>query len=247
MPSTRPPPLPCAGCLCRLTERSTSSQVGPLPGNLPRSPPPSPHLCAFSSRRRQTEGRRHDARHPVRLHRALGVHHRHPEEEPDPALRNGLRLQGRAAVRALVPNVWAPHALTDAFLRSSDHSLHLHPLPDQRPLGVPVDGLGDGESRVRTAGPTLRLHQEERRLVCLVQRGGTTQKGLHGHRRSLTALLSNLPRYQKTHFFLLVSVSAKHALSGAFLFAGLLVCFCACVLFLPNALMNPALSTPLYS
>lgn len=140
-------------------------------------------------------------------------------------------------------NVWAPRALTDAFLRSSDHSLHLHPLPDQRPLGVPVDGLGDGESRVRTAGPTLRLHQEERRLVCLVQRGGTTQKGLHGHRRSLTALLSNLPRYQKTHFFLLVSVSAKHALSGAFLFAGLLVCFCACVLFLLNALMNPALST----
>lgn len=73
------------------------------------------------------------------------------------------------------------------FVWSSDHSLHLHPLPDQRPLGVPVDGLGDGESRVRTAGPTLRLHQEERRLVCLVQRGGTTQKGLHGHRRSLTA------------------------------------------------------------
>lgn len=31
MPSTRPPPPPSVGCLCRLTARSTSSQVGPLP------------------------------------------------------------------------------------------------------------------------------------------------------------------------------------------------------------------------
>lgn len=43
-------------------------------------------------------------------------------------------------------------------------------------------------------------------------------------------------------------MSTKHVLSGgceksvvAFLFAGLLVCFCVCV-FLTNALMNPALS-----
>lgn len=44
-------------------------------------------------------------------------------------------------------------------------------------------------------------------------------------------------------------MSTKHVLSSgceksvvAFLFAGLLVCFCVCVFFLTNALMNPALS-----
>lgn len=171
-------------------------------------PPPLTHthtrrlpLLTFSSRSRQTEGRRLAARHPVRLHRALGVHQRYPEEEPDWALRNGLRLQGKAEEPALLWFVLPP-AFTNGFLWSSDHSLHLHPLPDQWPVGVPVDGLGNGERRVRTAGQTLRLHQEERRLVRLVQRGRTTQKGLHGHRRSLTRPLSNLPRYQKTCFYL---------------------------------------------
>lgn len=77
----------------------------------------------------------------------------------------------------------------------------------------------------------------------------------HPKRTSWTSKIPNRATVQPSKipentFFLLVSVSAKHALSGgceksvaAFLFAGLLVCFCVCVLFLPNALMNPALST----
>lgn len=51
--------------------------------------------CALSFRYRQTGGWRDDARHAVRLHRALGVHECHPEEEPDSALCNGLWLQGK--------------------------------------------------------------------------------------------------------------------------------------------------------
>lgn len=47
------------------------------------------------------------------------------------------------------------------FFHSSDNSLHLHPLHDQQPGGVPLDGLGDREDGQRTAGQILCLYQEE--------------------------------------------------------------------------------------
>lgn len=128
-PSTRPPPPPSAGRLCRLTARSTSSQVGPFPTLGPHplasclsprsvltpSSAVSSHLSTFLSRCRQTEDQRRAARHPVRLHRALGVHQRHPEEEPDSALRNGLRMQGKAEEPVLVWNAGCRLPLLMAF------------------------------------------------------------------------------------------------------------------------------------
>lgn len=55
-PSTRPPPPPCVGCLCRLTARSTSSQVGPLPALGPL-PPPRPLAFLTSEPSRPAAGK----------------------------------------------------------------------------------------------------------------------------------------------------------------------------------------------
>lgn len=51
-------------------------------------------LSAPCSFHRQGRGRREHARDPVRLHHALGHLEQHPEEGPQPALPDGLRMQG---------------------------------------------------------------------------------------------------------------------------------------------------------
>ena len=169
----------------------------------------SSHCLASHSR--QTGGRRDDARHTVWLHSALGWHKCHPEEEPDSALWNGLWLQGKTrgcggVKSGVTTNENDPkgrHCLFLIvffffFLISPDHTLHLHPLHDHQPGGVPVVGLGDGEVSQRTASQTLCLYQEEWRLVRLVQRVSTTQKGFPGHRRPLTPPLSDSPQLKYT-------------------------------------------------
>lgn len=46
---------------------------------------------------REGRGERQDARHSLRLHCALGHPEHHPEEEPEPQVSDGLRVQGKPA------------------------------------------------------------------------------------------------------------------------------------------------------
>lgn len=60
-----------------------------------------PHCSLY----RQGWGRWAHACDPVRLHHALGLFEHHPEEEPQPALPDGLWLQGKACVCGLCSRV----------------------------------------------------------------------------------------------------------------------------------------------
>uniref|UniRef100_A0A8B9R081 TIMP metallopeptidase inhibitor 2 n=1 Tax=Anas platyrhynchos TaxID=8839 RepID=A0A8B9R081_ANAPL len=110
--------------------------------------------------RRQVRGQRQDAHHAVRPGGHLGLAEPDPEEEPQPAVPDGLRVQ--------------------------DLALPLHPVLRLLLGRVSLDRLGDGEDRGRAAGEALRLHQEERRLVRLVPRHGPPQARVSRHRGPLS-------------------------------------------------------------
>lgn len=61
---------------------------------------------------------------------------------------------------------------------SPDHALPHDPVLHLLPGRVPLDGLGHREEHQRAPGQVLRLHQEKRRLLCVVPRRGAPQAGV---------------------------------------------------------------------
>lgn len=81
------------------------------------------------------------------------------------------------------PREW-PWSLTESTSASPflDHALPHDPVLHLLSGRVPLDGLGHGEEHQRAPGQVLRLHQEKRRLLCVVPWSGTPQAGVSGHR-----------------------------------------------------------------